>query len=165
VFRYYWLFLLFIFTLVTDQLAKTAVDTLYVLHESRSILGSYLQLTYIRNSGAAFGISVGNPKIMIVVTVLVTLVIAFLFFKGTVRPAHALGKAAVVLVLGGATGNLIDRIRFGEVIDFIDMGIGYHRWPVYNLADIYVTVGMFILFFTYTSKTDTPVEPKHLSSD
>ena len=163
--RYYWLLILFIVTLITDQLTKSIVDSLYVLHVSRPVLGSFLQLTYIRNSGAVFGLSIGNPKIMFVMTVIVTLVLAYLFFKGTVRPEHALGKAAVVMVLGGATGNLIDRIRFGEVIDFIDMGIGYYRWPVYNFADIFITFGMVILFFTYALKTEIPGETAHHSSE
>ena len=141
--------ILFVFTLVTDQLTKIAVDSYYNLYDSRNILGDYLQLTYVRNSGAAFGISFGTPKIMFAVTAIVTIVLAYLFLKGTLKPSSQIGKIAVVLVLGGAVGNLIDRIRMGEVIDFIDMGIGLHRWPVYNLADTYVTIGMFILFFTY----------------
>jgi len=165
VLRYYWLLIVYIVTIISDQLTKSIIDSLYELHASRPILGSILQLTYIRNSGAVFGLSIGNPRIMFVMTVIVTIVLAFLFFKGIVRPEHALGKIAVVMVLGGATGNLIDRIRFGEVIDFIDMGIGYYRWPVYNLADIYITVGMVILFLTYALKTELPREPAHHSSE
>ncbi len=55
------------------------------------------------------------------------------------------GRFAVVIILGGAAGNLIDRIRFGEVIDFINMGIGSHRWPTYNVADISLTIGVILL--------------------
>ena len=71
----------------------------------------------------------------------------------------------MVLVLGGAVGNLIDRIRMREVIDFIDMGIGRYRWPTYNFADIYVTVGMFILIFFYALKTEPQGKSDILSID
>jgi signal peptidase II len=143
---------------VSDQITKSAVDSYFHLHESHTILGNYLKLTYIRNSGAAFGVSIGNPKIMFAISVFVTILLAYLFLKGTLRPTHGIGEAAVVLVLGGAVGNIIDRIRLGEVIDFIDMGIGQYRWPVYNFADVYVTVGMFILFITYGLKSDNSHE-------
>ena len=155
-YRRLWLVIFFVFTLVADQLTKIAVDSYYNLYESKNIIGNFLQLTYVRNSGAAFGISLGSPQIMFAITILVTIILSYLFIKGSLRPSTTFGKIAVVLVLGGAVGNLIDRIRLGEVIDFIDMGIGHYRWPVYNFADIYVTVGMFILFFTYTLTPDKP---------
>jgi len=152
--RHLGLFLFFLFAVVTDQLSKLSVVSFFNLYESRDIVGDYLKLTYIRNSGAAFGLSFGNSDVMFVITILVIILLTYLFFKGTLRPDHGIGRIAVFIVLGGAVVNLIDRIRFGQVIDFIDMGIGRYRWPVYNFADIYVTIGMFILFFTYAFKKD-----------
>ncbi len=152
--RNLWLSAVFIFAVVSDQFSKFAVDSTFNLYDSRSVLGDYLRLTYIRNSGAAFGISFGSSKVMFAVTVLVIIFLVYLYLKGTLRPEHIIGKIAVILVLGGAIGNLIDRIRMEEVIDFIDMGIGNHRWPIYNFADIYVTIGMFILLFIYTVQKD-----------
>ena len=152
--RNLWLSAVFIFAVVSDQFSKFAVDSTFNLYDSRSVLGDYLRLTYIRNSGAAFGISFGSSKVMFTVTVLVVILLVYLYLKGTLRPEHIIGKIAVIMVLGGAIGNLIDRIRMGEVIDFIDMGIGNHRWPIYNFADIYVTIGMFILLFIYTVQKD-----------
>ncbi|MBN1290746.1 MAG: signal peptidase II [Candidatus Latescibacteria bacterium] len=149
-----WLFVLFIVALISDQISKIAVDSAFSLYESKEIIGSYLKLTYIRNSGAAFGLSFGNSKVMFVVSVLVIVMLAFLFFKGQLRTEHFAGRAAVVLVFSGAFGNMMDRIRLGEVIDFIDMGLKQHRWPIYNFADIYVTIGMIILFFTYAFTTE-----------
>ena len=157
--RNLWLSVVFIFAVVSDQLSKFAVDSTFNLYDSRSMLGNYLRLTYIRNSGAAFGISFGSSKVMFAVTVLVIILLVYLYLKGTLRPEHIIGKIAVIMVLGGAIGNLIDRIRMGEVIDFIDMGIGNHRWPIYNFADIYVTIGMFILLFIYTVQKDGSEEP------
>ncbi len=157
--RNLWLSVVFIFAIVSDQFSKFAVDSTFNLYDSRVVLGDYLRLTYIRNSGAAFGISFGSSKVMFTVTVLVVILLVYLYLKGTLRPEHIIGKIAVIMVLGGAIGNLIDRIRMGEVIDFIDMGIGNHRWPIYNFADIYVTIGMFILFFIYTVQKDDSEEP------
>lgn len=152
--RNLWLSVVFIFAVLSDQFSKFVVDSTFNLYDSRIVLGDYLRLTYIRNSGAAFGISFGSSKVMFAVTVLVIIFLVYLYLKGTLRPEHIIGKIAVIMVLGGAIGNLIDRIRMGEVIDFIDMGIGNHRWPIYNFADIYVTIGMFILFFIYTVQKD-----------
>ena len=157
--RNLWLSVVLIFAVVSDQLSKFVVDSTFDLYDSCSVLGDYLRLTYIRNSGAAFGISFGSSKVMFAVTVIVIILLVYLYLKGTLRPGHIIGKIAVIMVLGGAIGNLIDRIRMGEVIDFIDMGIGLHRWPIYNFADIYVTIGMFILFFIYTIQKDGSEEP------
>ena len=146
--------ILFILAVVTDQASKFAVNSVYNLYDSRPVIGNILRLYYIRNSGAAFGINFGNPTIMLVVTILVTILLVYLFLSGKIDPGNLPGKCAIVLVLSGAAGNLIDRIRMGEVIDFIDMGIGSHRWPTYNLADVYVTCGMIILIFFHIFQSD-----------
>ncbi|MCD6308020.1 MAG: signal peptidase II [Candidatus Latescibacteria bacterium] len=135
----------FILAVVADQASKIVVDSVFALYESRPMLGNILRLYYIRNTGAAFGLRIGNPSVMLWVTVLVTLFLVYLFVTGRLDGGSLLGKAALVLVLAGAVGNLIDRVRLGEVIDFIDMGIGPHRWPTYNLADVFVTCGMLVL--------------------
>jgi signal peptidase II len=140
--------LLFIFTVTTDQASKLAVDSFFHIHDSRNIIGNFLRLTYIKNPGAAFGINFGNPKVMLAVTILVTVMLLYMFLSGKLNPGTMIGRASMVMILGGAVGNLIDRIRMGEVIDFIDMGFGRYRWPVYNLADVYVTVGVIILMIT-----------------
>ena len=141
--------LLFLCVVISDQVTKFIIDSTLSLHESQSIIGNVLQLTYVRNSGAAFGLSFGNQTVMFIVTVVVTITLFYLFISGKIGTGTIVGKIALVMVLGGAIGNLIDRIRMGEVIDFIDMGFGHYRWPVYNLADIYVTVGMFMLIFSF----------------
>ena len=138
---------LFLTVLITDQVSKLAVNVAFNVHDSRQIIGNLVRLTYIRNKGAAFGLKFGDPNVMFIITVLVTLFLLYLFLSGKINPGNVIGKCALVMIIGGAIGNLIDRIRMGEVIDFIDMGIGNYRWPVYNLADVYITVGMFILIF------------------
>ncbi len=147
-------FILFLLVVVTDQIVKLAVNAYYNVHDSHRIIGNLVRLTYIRNKGAAFGLTFGNPTVMFIITVLVTIFLFYLFLSGKINPGNKFGKVALIMVLGGAVGNLIDRIRMGEVIDFIDMGIGNYRWPVYNLADIYITIGMFVLIFINIFKSD-----------
>jgi len=139
----------FLFAIISDQLSKYLVNQHLELHETKRILGNVLYLRYIKNPGIAFGISFLHPKVMIVVTMLIIILFGYLFFRSSVIPNTKSARIAVILVLGGAVGNLIDRVRMGEVIDFIEMGIAGHYWPVYNFADIFVTVGMCILIYHF----------------
>ena len=139
--------MIFLLAVATDQASKLAVHSIFNLYDSRHILGNVLRLSYIRNSGAVFGMRFADPTVMLVLTGLVILLLAYLFITGKIETGNLAGKAALMLVLGGAIGNFIDRIRMREVIDFIDMGIGSYRWPTYNLADMYITVGMVVLIF------------------
>jgi len=157
------LFALFVSTVVTDQLSKFAIDRIFELYEAKRILGTFFYLRYIRNSGFAFGFSFGNPLFMVILTILIILTLGYLFLREKLFSDNILGKVGMVLVLGGAVGNLIDRIRMHEVIDFFDMGIGSHRWPVYNLADVYVTIGMVTLIYLYTFKTKPQYHQLHNS--
>ncbi len=88
---------------------------------------------------------------MFAMTVFVIALLIYLYVKGSVRPQTMIGKIALLLVFAGAVGNLIDRCRLFEVIDFIEMGIGRYRWPVYNFADIYITFGTILLFLSYAT--------------
>jgi len=143
---------LFVFTIVSDQVSKYFIVATFNLHESRRIIQNILYLRYIKNPGAAFGLSFGHPHVMLTITFLIIIILGYLFLKGNLFSNNMLGKTAMVMVLGGAIGNFIDRIRMKEVVDFIDMGVGHYRWPVYNLADIYVTIGMVILIYFFSFK-------------
>ena len=137
----------FVLAVALDQITKLIVNAELVLNGPPvPVIGSLLRLQYVRNQDAAFGISYGSPTVMLIITAAVTAALLYLFLSGTFDPGSFLGRFAVVIVLGGAVGNLIDRIRFGEVIDFINMGIGPHRWPTYNVADINLTIGVVLLF-------------------
>ena len=117
----------------------------------------FFRLVHINNTGAVFGLFQGHSFAL---AIFASVIIAVLLFYGFFIYRHfpfldtILGRLALGLILGGAVGNLTDRIRMGEVIDFIDMGIGNYRWPVYNLADIYITIGMFVLIFINIFKSD-----------
>jgi signal peptidase II len=130
--------------LVLDQATKAIVYRVMTLHDAPvPVLGHLLRLTYIHNEGAAFGLFGGSRWFFVGVSLLSILVILALAGSGRYRDPHL--NIAFGLILGGAGGNLIDRLWLGRVIDFIEMGIAGHYWPVYNVADIGVTVGVILL--------------------
>lgn len=155
--------ILFVFLIALDQITKLAVAAHFQLGESRDLLGDVLRLTFVKNPGGAFSVYLGSFPVMFAVTVGVIALLVYMFLKGIIRPENVAGKIAVTMVFAGAVGNLIDRVRMREVIDFLDMGIGYHRWPVYNVADIAITIGMILLFITY-SRQGNQVEAGDISA-
>jgi signal peptidase II len=154
---------LFITTILTDQLSKIIIDQTFELFDVKRIIPYVLNIRYIRNPGVAFGIHLGHPSIMLLLNMFIIVVLIYLFFKDNILAGSLTGKIGMVFVLGGAVGNLIDRLRMGEVIDFIQMGIGRYTWPVYNLADIYVTIGMALLIYIYLFKAEARETPTPLT--
>jgi signal peptidase II len=106
------------------------------------LIGDVAVLNYVQNPGAAFSLFSGSRWFFILVAFLSILVVLYLALSGHHR---ARAQVAFGLILGGALGNLIDRLWLGVVIDFLDVGIGTHRWPVFNVADAGVTVGVILL--------------------
>ena len=129
--------------IVLDQLTKFWVKTRFYLSESIDIIGDVLKFTYIENPGMAFGIRFAGPWFFTIFSAIASVVIFVFLYR--MRHEGLAGCIALSLVLGGAIGNLIDRFLYGRVVDFIDVGIGTTRWPVFNLADSAVTVGMILL--------------------
>ncbi len=119
--------------------------------ESVKILGDILRFTFIKNPGMAFGIQIGNRMFFTIFASIASIVILIYLFR--LKPEHHWTRFALASILGGAVGNLIDRIVYKEVIDFIDLR--FIRWPVFNVADIAVTIGMVILivFVIFDNKT------------
>ena len=141
---------------ILDQFTKWLVMSTMRLHESIPIVSDLFSLTYIRNSGAAFGILAGSHSGFRLVFFAITSVLA-LALLGTIyvrlSPTDWLGQVSVAAIFGGAVGNLIDRVRFGAVIDFLDFSLlGYH-WPAFNVADAAITVGVgFLILHFFTHK-------------
>ena len=136
-------YILSIFVIFLDQGSKFLTKHYMDLYESKEVLGDYLKYTYIRNPGMAFGIQIGNKTLFTIFSIIASVVI-FIYLLKT-RGNEKYIKLSLSLILGGAIGNLIDRISYGSVVDFIDVGIGNLRWPIFNVADSAVTVGMVIL--------------------
>jgi len=134
--------------LVVDQLSKFAVMRTMLRHQSIPVLGDFFRLTYIHNSGAAFGLNLGSPLLHTLVSIVALGALIWLF-RSAPREDRLM-RCALSLVLGGALGNIIDRIHLHEVVDFFDFGIGDLRWPVFNFADSFVTVGIALLALAYS---------------
>jgi signal peptidase II len=126
-----------------DQITKNVASSRLEPGESISILGDFIRFTLVHNTGAAFGLFPGSRVPFIIVSVLAIAVVLYLFLRETYR--SVLNRVLLGCILGGAFGNLIDRVRLGWVVDFIDMGIGQVRWPVFNVADSAVTLGVVLL--------------------
>jgi len=125
-----------------DQLSKAVIRRLLAPGQSLPVWPQIFHLSYVQNSGAAFGLLRGQTWILITFTVVV--VGAITFYAGHLQP-HGLLGWALSLVLGGAVGNLIDRLRLGYVVDFFDFRI----WPVFNVADIAIVVGVGIIIIYF----------------
>ena len=129
-----------------DQVTKIVVKNNFFLGESVEVFGQTFRFTYIENAGMAFGIQIGRDgSFLTIFATFATAVIIFYLYR--IRHERLASRLSLALILGGAIGNLIDRYAYGQVIDFIDVGVGNTRWPVFNLADSGVTVGMVILIF------------------
>jgi signal peptidase II len=138
--------------LAFDQWTKRwATDTL-AYREPMRVIGDVVRFTYTRNSGVAFGLGAGLPFPYAVFSIVAVAVILWLFLRHrTHSPARQLSLA---LILGGALGNLVDRLSSGEVVDFILVGWRQWYWPVFNVADSAVTLGVILFGLTWASHTE-----------
>ncbi len=125
--------------LVSDQISKFMVTRALVLGETMPIFEGYFHFTHVRNTGGAFGLVPGAQKFFLAASVLVT--IGVIIYKLSQKPGGSLVNMALGLILGGAAGNLVDRLNGGEVIDWIDFQI----WPVFNIADMALISGLALL--------------------
>jgi signal peptidase II len=154
--------------IVLDQLTKLYIMQTMRLHESIPIIPNVFSLTYIRNPGAAFGLLAGSSNAFRTVFFGLTSVFA-LGLLGTIlfrMPERDwVGRMSVAGILGGAIGNLIDRLRYGEVIDFLDVYVDTYHWPAFNVADSAITVGVIFLIvhFAFEKKDPTPAAPEDSS--
>ena len=129
------------FIIFIDQITKFMVKNYMELSDSISVIGNVLRLTFIKNPGMAFGILIGGKLFYTVFASLACVVILVYLFR--LKPENYWARFALASILGGAIGNLIDRLMYSEVVDFIDIRVIH--WPVFNFADIAITVGMVIL--------------------
>jgi signal peptidase II len=151
-YRLLFLVLIALMVLVTDQATKQAVVAAIPLGSGLEIVPGYLNIVHVRNPGAVFGImSEGSSDFRVGFFILISLV-ALVIVIWMVRTSPSLERhllLAYSLFFGGALGNLVDRIYYGEVIDFIDAHWGTLHWPAFNVADSALTVGagLFMLHF------------------
>ena len=144
---------------VLDLITKLLVQRTFHLYEQREVIGDYLRLTFIYNPGAAFGIHVGQYSRVVFFTLSLVALIALIWMYWTTPHHDRLRLSSIALVCGGALGNLIDRVRSPRgVVDFLDVGIGDMRWPVFNVADMAVTIGAVLLAISLWNEDAEPRE-------
>ena len=144
--RYRILLAVTVISLVLDQWTKWLVDQKMALHESIPLIDNFLALTYVRNKGAAFGIFADSSfRIPFFITVSIVAIVGITWFYRKIEEEQRLLQWALALVLSGAIGNLIDRVLYGEVIDFVDAHWYQYHWPAFNVADSAISVGVTLL--------------------
>ena len=161
---------------VIDQITKYMIKTSMSLHQSFSVIGDFFRITYVENTGMAFGISIGDNILFTVFAAVASIAILIYFFY--IKGEHLFARLAMIIIFGGALGNLTDRIIRGSVVDFLDCeffdiylpqfdflfvhfpGYSMTRWPVFNVADIAVSVGMIMLmiFIIFDKEPETQTE-------
>jgi len=134
--------------MLLDQATKAWIIATVHLHDSFVVIGGFFNITHVRNPGAAFGFLAGAPPLfryLFFLAVTVAAIVLILHYLRVSRIEAPSLVSALALILAGAAGNLIDRVRFGEVVDFLDVYIGSHHWPAFNVADSAITVGAGVL--------------------
>lgn len=133
-----------------DQISKAVVVRTIAIHETISVIPGFFNIVHVRNAGIAFGI-LNRPGgdlsyyLLIGATILAIGFLLVLFRR--ISAEHENAGVALSLVIGGAIGNLIDRIRLREVVDFLDVYIGSFHWPAFNVADSAITIGTISLAY------------------
>jgi signal peptidase II len=144
--RYALLIVVASLVLLLDQLTKLYIISNFTLHESVTVFENFFHITYVRNPGAAFSILAGaNASFRVPFFLALSFIAAvgiILFYR---KAEERLVQVSLSLILGGAVGNMIDRARLGEVIDFIDVHWYNYHWPAFNVADSAITVGVGLL--------------------
>lgn len=136
-----------------DFITKAYISSAMSLHESFVVIGGFLNITYVRNPGAAFSFLADTPAIfrsIFFISVTVLAIVLVLYYIAKSKIEEPLMIFSLSLILSGAVGNLIDRVRFGEVVDFIDIYITSYHWPAFNVADSAITVGVVIMILQLT---------------
>lgn len=183
------------FIVLFDQITKLYVKGIKIealgidipgmpYQSSKSIFGNYFKITFIENPGMAFGLQIGGKLFLSLFTIFATILLIFFLFKN--RKEGLLLRVALAFILGGAIGNLIDRVFygkiyeyapyfFGKVVDFLHFdfpnftifGKTIYSWPIFNIADVFVTAGFLLILFGYKKifREEKKDEPLNSESD
>jgi signal peptidase II len=141
--------------LIFDQATKIWIQNTIPLWESKTIIPGLFNLVHVLNKGAAFGFLAdleGNMQTYFFIGITGLAVVLIIHLLRTVHRKDHYLFTALGLILGGALGNLIDRIRLGMVIDFLDFHFGSHHWPAFNVADMAISTGAILLLVSFYRK-------------
>ena len=137
-----------VLVILLDQATKAWILATLRLHEGFPLIDGFFSIVHVRNPGAAFGFLAAAPPLfrsLFFLAVTVAAIALILHYLRVSRIEEPSLVSALALILAGAVGNLVDRIRFGEVVDFLDVYIGSYHWPAFNVADSAITVGAGVL--------------------
>ena len=136
--------------ILVDQITKALVLKHIPLYESIPIIPGFFSLTHVHNPGGAFGFMARNVSPfrhwLFLIAAMIALGLILYFYHQTPKTHRTLGFS-LALIFGGAVGNMIDRIQFAKVVDFLDVYVADLHWPTFNIADSCVTVGVIIFIF------------------
>lgn len=143
--------------IILDLWTKALVLAKIDLHEAIPVIPNFFQLVHVRNTGAAFGIGANAesrivPLLLNFGAIAVFCVVVVYALRSAIT--DRLLQTGLHLILGGAIGNLLDRFRFGYVVDFLDVYVGNHHWPAFNVADSAICIGIALLFFDMRKKPE-----------
>lgn len=145
-----------IIIILIDQLSKYLIRNSLAQFEKISIFGDYLYLSFVKNRGAAFGILKGQRSFFIIITIIFLIFIIYLYQKEL--PQTVRTKISIIFLLGGSIANLIDRVIFHYVTDFIAFDLlDFYKLPVINIADIFIFFGVVILIYQLLFLSDRGV--------
>ena len=130
---------------LVDQLTKQWIRSAFTYNDSLPVIEGFFNLVYVRNDGAAWNFLSGHGLILILISVVV--LVLLVLYRRAFLQEHVLHRVLLGLMVGGIVGNLIDRIRFGWVTDFLDFQFGSYHYPSFNVADsaICIAVGLYII--------------------
>ncbi|MBO4864751.1 MAG: signal peptidase II [Eubacterium sp.] len=148
--RYVSLIFATILLVAIDQLTKLYIVQNFELGEERQFIGDYLVITHIRNKGMAWSLLTGKTTLLLIVTCVICILLLFMYHNIIFYERYNVIRYLIMFIMGGAIGNLIDRVRLQYVVDFIYVKV--INFPVFNFADICVTVSVIILMFLFIFK-------------
>ena len=137
------IFLYSLLWLFIDQILKRVITITVGLGKSLTVIPSFFSITYVRNTGAAWSILEGNRLFLILVSIIAVVLVYYFMIKD--KKIEKIEQVGYGVLLGGIFGNLLDRIIFGYVVDFLHFTFGSYNFPIFNIADIGIVLGTFII--------------------
>ena len=139
------MFSLTLIVLIIDIISKLIIKHYLTLDNSIHVIRGFFDLTYVRNTGVAWSFLDNNKYFVLILSGLIIMGIVYYIYKE--KPNRKITKLAYSLILGGALGNFINRVFYGYVIDFLDFKIFGYSYPIFNIADVFIVLGVIILMY------------------
>ncbi len=141
--------------IVLDQCTKYLIIKSFALYQSLTVIEHYLTIVHTRNRGIAFGLLSGpgsGMRVFLLISTSLLAIVFILYLLSSLKGKHTYATVTLSFILGGAIGNLIDRIRWGAVVDFIDLHWYHYHWPAFNCADSAISIGLVLLIIGIITK-------------